>query len=141
MATFTPNYGLHQWEPEDSFLRTDFNEDFQRIDEILDGLAAQGADCLKASLGSYQGDGGENREITLGFRPKAVFLRENGSTLLNMALDGAPLEGSGTATPMLTVTEEGFQVHYGVYYVGSEKNISFPYTNREGKVYYYGAFH
>ena len=35
MATFTPNYGLHQWVPEDQFLRTDFNEDFQKIDAAI----------------------------------------------------------------------------------------------------------
>ena len=28
----TEHLGLHQWEATDSFLRTDFNEDFQKID-------------------------------------------------------------------------------------------------------------
>ena len=32
MATFTTNCKLHQWEPGDDFLRTDFNEDFAKID-------------------------------------------------------------------------------------------------------------
>ena len=32
MATYTENYQLHQWVPEDDFLRTDFNTDFQKID-------------------------------------------------------------------------------------------------------------
>ena len=35
MATYTPNYGLHQWVPEDEFHRTDFNEDFKKIDTQL----------------------------------------------------------------------------------------------------------
>ena len=35
MANYTPNYRLHQWEPEDKFLRTDFNEDFSTIDAAL----------------------------------------------------------------------------------------------------------
>lgn len=39
MATYTPNYGLHQWVPEDKFLRTDFNEDFSKIDTALAGQA------------------------------------------------------------------------------------------------------
>ena len=39
MANYTPNYQLHQWEPEDPFLRTDFNEDLQKIDTALNGLA------------------------------------------------------------------------------------------------------
>ena len=35
MANYTPNYGLHQWVPEDNFLRTDFNQDFAKIDQAL----------------------------------------------------------------------------------------------------------
>lgn len=44
MATFIPNYGLHQWVPEDKFLRTDFNEDFSKLDIELgrvDGVATE----------------------------------------------------------------------------------------------------
>ena len=44
MATYTPNYGLHQWVPEDKFLRTDFNEDFSKLDIELgrvDGMATE----------------------------------------------------------------------------------------------------
>ncbi len=37
----TPNIGLHQWQPEDSFLREEFNEDFRKIDTAVgDALAA-----------------------------------------------------------------------------------------------------
>lgn len=39
MATFTQNYQLHQWDPQDPFLRTDFNQDLQRLDGALKGLA------------------------------------------------------------------------------------------------------
>lgn len=35
MATFTKNYQLHQWDPQDPFLRTDFNQDLQKIDSAL----------------------------------------------------------------------------------------------------------
>ena len=35
MAGSTPNYGLHQWEPTDQFLRTDFNQDLSAIDTAL----------------------------------------------------------------------------------------------------------
>ena len=35
MASYTTNYGLHQWEPEDNFLRTDFNSDFKKIDTAI----------------------------------------------------------------------------------------------------------
>ena len=38
MANYTPNYGLHQWEPGDNFLRTDFNQDFAKIDTAIKAL-------------------------------------------------------------------------------------------------------
>ena len=38
MADYTEHYQLHQWQPQDPFLRTDFNEDLQKIDTALDGL-------------------------------------------------------------------------------------------------------
>ena len=43
MAKYTEHYRLHQWEPEDSFLRMDFNEDFAKIDSAI---AARG-NCLQ----------------------------------------------------------------------------------------------
>lgn len=39
MADYTEHYQLHQWQPQDKFLRTDFNEDLQKIDTALNGLA------------------------------------------------------------------------------------------------------
>ena len=44
MAEFTPNYGLHQWEPTDPFLREDFNRDFSTIDAAL-GRAERSAEA------------------------------------------------------------------------------------------------
>ena len=35
MANYTQHYQLHQWVPEDNFLRTDFNEDFKKIDTAI----------------------------------------------------------------------------------------------------------
>jgi len=54
MANYTQHYHLHQWEPEDSFLRTDFNGDFQRLDEALAGLDGRKPELR---LGRYTGDG------------------------------------------------------------------------------------
>ena len=39
MSRFTTNYQLHQWDPEDNFLRTDFNTDLSKIDTALAGKA------------------------------------------------------------------------------------------------------
>ena len=46
MSAYTPNYGLHQWVPEDKFLRTDFNEDFSKIDAELKAAADKAARAL-----------------------------------------------------------------------------------------------
>lgn len=61
MATYTANYGLHQWVPEDDFLRTDFNTDFQKIDtaiktteEGLRGELTSQASRLDGALASVQ---------------------------------------------------------------------------------------
>lgn len=35
MASYTQHYQLHQWEPSDDFLRTDFNDDFKKIDAAI----------------------------------------------------------------------------------------------------------
>ena len=79
MASYTANYQLHQWEPADFFLRTDFNADFAKLDAALAGKAglADLAEKLGAVTGSYTGDGSAGRTISLGFAPIAVFLRED----------------------------------------------------------------
>ncbi|MBU5436299.1 hypothetical protein [Pseudoflavonifractor sp. MSJ-37] len=38
MPNYTKHHQLHQWGPGDPFLRTDFNEDFAKIDGALGGL-------------------------------------------------------------------------------------------------------
>ena len=83
MANYTEHYQLHQWEPQDPFLRTDFNEDHEKIDTALNGLAEQNA-ALEAALAlcgncqiyttSYTGTGsyGEENPCTLTFPVKPV---------------------------------------------------------------------
>ena len=94
MATYTPNYGLHQWVPEDNFLRMDFNEDFQKIDTALAEMESSKADSGSTStqissinsaisdleardrvmVGMYTGDGKATKDIELGLSPKAVLV-------------------------------------------------------------------
>ena len=94
MATYTSNYQLHQWVPEDDFLRTDFNTDFQKIDAALAGLEANKAAqsnlaALQSSIsaaqstangraraikGTFTGNGSAPRTISIGGMPKIVFL-------------------------------------------------------------------
>ena len=69
MASYTANYGLHQWEAADDFLRTDFNADHLLIDTALAGKG-------DFSFGQYTGNGAETGvTLTLPFAPKAVVLQ------------------------------------------------------------------
>ena len=121
MATYTSNYQLHQWVPEDDFLRTDFNTDFQKIDAALAGLEANKAaqsslaalqssisaaqstanGRARAILGSYTGNGAETRSISVGASPKAVILSWDNNS--DTALKG------GGAVRTITVTSNGFR--------------------------------
>ena len=137
MATYTANYGLHQWEPTDSFLRTDFNEDLAKIDTGIKAAQTEAAAKSAVVTGQYSGNGRVDRAISLGFQPKAVLLEERmgtrgnvGQVRAGLALQGAPLatrEGSAAAT----VTEDGFLVSYNDA-VGL-------LTNTSGTTYHYLA--
>ena len=144
----TQNYQLNQYEPQDNFLRTDFNADNQKIDTALkalgdktDAKADQTAlDQTNASVakkceiyvGSYTGDGVSGRVIPLGRAPQAVLVKKPnndtnfGSTeelkrLVAMAVRGV----SGN---VLNVTETGFQV------------TNQGHVNAKGETYIYFAF-
>ena len=102
-SKYTENYGLCQWEATDQVLRTEFNEDNQKVDTALNKLSAQmetkadqttlntlSAAVLKKAdqsaltavastipkivVGSYTGNGAQSRTISVGFTPKAVFV-------------------------------------------------------------------
>ena len=105
MATYTENYQLHQWVPEDDFLRTDFNTDFQKIDEALGTIAAQAAqagDKCRVLYGGFMGNGETTRTITLGVRPKAVIL-VNRYNMISYITSGTYALGA------LVATDTGFQ--------------------------------
>lgn len=139
MAQYTANYQLHQWVPEDNFLRTDFNQDFARIDAGIRAAKAQ-AEELESSkceitCGTYVGDGAASRTITLGFQPKAVHVEaktglRGGSTYHmygGLAVQGGGLSHTYTA---LSITSTGFQVF-------SQDEAR---TNTSGEGYRYIAF-
>ena len=73
MANYTDNYQLHQWEAGDDFLRTDFNEDFAKIDAAIAGCG----NCRIIS-GSYRGTAtfGEQNPTVLTFDtlPLVIFV-------------------------------------------------------------------
>ena len=120
MANYTQNYRLHQWEPNDDFLRTDFNTDFQKIDTALGKKG-------EFVLGVYTGDGSESQEIILGFQPKALYVcsqgglfgaEESGYKVYGgMAMPGHPVVDQGHNNEVaVEITETGFQVHHEAAY-------------------------
>ena len=125
MAAYTEHYHLHQWEPEDNFLRTDFNEDFRVLDKAL---------ALKPEILS--------RGISLGVSPRAVFVvRQDGAmqsdmyTYGGLALQGAPVtmrDGN-----LVEITSSGIRVARGDLIEGR----FYADANQSGMSYYYIAFH
>lgn len=85
MSDYTEHYQLHQWQPQDKFLRTDFNQDLSKIDTALDDLADKST-VLEAAVArrgncricttSYKGTGlyGEDHpcSITFPWKPDMV---------------------------------------------------------------------
>ena len=108
MATYTSNYGLHQWAPEDNFLRTDFNMDLQKIDTALRAVQEAAGEKSYFVSGNYVGDGG-TKTVELGFQPRALVLCYRGDIILVTA----PFQED-----FLWFTETGFtgvRQEYGSY--------------------------
>ena len=77
MSTNTSqNLGLHLWEPTDQVLRTEFNENWQKLDTAVN--TAQQTAETQCKAGTYTGDGKTMAEggqlIEIGFRPKFVII-------------------------------------------------------------------
>ena len=143
-TNYTEHYNLCQWEPADKVLREDFNADNAKLDAAL---AAQktAIDAAQASadaafrpgyhpiaVGGYYGNGAANRDINLGFRPRAVLVLES-----SMVMRDGPYHYSAMVTQSenyayadpVTLTSNGFQVHF------SDKQL----TNKSGYKYFYLA--
>ena len=59
----TQHYHLNQWEAEDAVLRTEFNEDNQKIDQALQEKADQEALTALQSLVSQKADSTDLEEM------------------------------------------------------------------------------
>ena len=139
----TTHYQLNQWEPEDKVLRTEFNEDNQKIDAALGTIP-------KIQFGTYTGTGTENGDtlfISLGFTPKAVYVCTAQGAVYDvsnfallyggLALKNAPLKSpNGGHFKVVEIEENGFRVYYGWYATTN----SAPYANIKGQLYHYAAF-
>ena len=110
----TTNYGLNQWEATDQVLRTDFNQDNQKIDAALKGLADKDT-ALEGTLASqaaaiaakgnceiqyltYVGNGSSSRSFTFSGKPLFICIMGGGTDYFLLAVQGAPYSacfGSG----------------------------------------------
>lgn len=120
----TQNYNLHSWLPGDDFLRAEINENFTKLDAALSGLLIAGA---------YTGDGTQNRAVSLGFTPKAVFLITSEGKIASGAYSYGGLALPDQPCEAFSISEGGFSVRY---YSGSGYVI---YSNGSGEKYYYLA--
>lgn len=123
MASYTTHYGLHQWVPEDDFLRTDFNADLEKIDTALGEICETADSKALAITGTYAGDDTKERTINLGFQPKALYLYTWGgfTSMYNsgthavyggLALPEHPIVDFGSSNaPIVEICSTGFQLH------------------------------
>lgn len=137
MATYTANYGLHQWVPGDNFLRTDFNTDFQKIDAGIKAALSTAQGKAEIVTGTYTGDGTQNRLINLGFQPRAVLIEKYSGDRGNTAQvhAGLTIQGGAMANrdgdAAAAIAQDGFNITYNAT-TGMNTNIS-------GTTYYYLA--
>ncbi|BDF68657.1 hypothetical protein CE91St43_26290 [Oscillospiraceae bacterium] len=125
----TECFGLHLWEPGDNFLREEFNENFEKLD-----------DAARVMSGVYIGDGQASQFISLGFQPMAVLVEQSNGTrpagsnyTLNggLALTGHPVQKSA-GWPVIAVEFGGFRVYRYDGYAGD--------NNSNGQIYHFLAY-
>lgn len=135
MANYTQNYQLHQWEPDDHFLRTDFNTDLEKIDDALGEKSG-------IVTGTYNGNSSASQSVNLGFQPKAVLVMESsglaastsGSTPQvygGLALWNKPVQNTADKIS-LKLTTTGFTVY-------NYSDYDYIRINRSGSTYHYMA--
>lgn len=122
-SKLTQNLRLHIWEPGDDFLREEFNENFQRLDE-------------RFVTGSYAGDGAAERSVQLGFKPAVVLLCDQSgrmgyftnynATSGGLFMEGCPIDGTNNGLAA-EVTEQGFRVCHEGWNQVNAKNTRYHY--------------
>ena len=125
----TTNYQLPQWEAGDTVKREDFNDLASKTDAALAGLQTAVEGAASVVFGSYRGNGTYPRDITLGFRPKAVILATSTGIMSSGGTTLGGLFGSqlGNLGSVASVTNTGFQL------TGDHTNIS-------GYIFHFIAF-
>lgn len=127
-------FQLNLWEPEDAVLRTEFNENTQKIEDAIVQLTSQAFSVSNAPFvfGSFVGNGQETQKIYVGFHAKFVLIA-----------------GCYGLTPGI-----GIALEEGIWMVGNEGSMSteghltekgfllpkLAYSNVKDRVGYYIAF-
>ncbi len=99
---------LNQWEKSDRILMEDFNRDNARIDAALSTIPRIAAGTYTGTFPTNTRDDYITQEIHLGFRPKAVLILCDVSSMESNTLltEDAPLYASGYLVGK--VTADGF---------------------------------
>ena len=131
MATNTSEHlGLHLWEPTDQVLRTEFNQNWTKIDTAVNAAqetaeaAQSAAEQRPYVIGSYTGNGG-TQSITLGFQPSFVIITAQPANSRDTAF--IAISGGSEAASTLSFTETGFTVM-----VTPTSYETYPLTNQNG---------
>ena len=112
----TTNYSLPQWEDTDRVTREDINGAMSAIDGAIAGKC-------RIVTGSYVGDDTNDRGITLGSKPKAVFFSGYGAFNTSGGFFTAE-HGLGLASaPSAAVTDTGFIIKSSTLNRGSTTYI------------------
>ena len=114
VASYTQNYQLHQWEGSDAFLRTDFNEDFKKIDsgiaQVVGTVQALDKSKCRIIIGSYAGNAKgsitQSQDINLGAAPQAVFIC---NSYMNSDYTAMATAARGLDHDLLVLTDAGFR--------------------------------
>ena len=151
---YTEKYHLPQWEDSDRVMRTDFNQmcvniengikevksEAQKAQTDVDGLArtvkSQG-ETLSAHehcvMGTFTGSMYAT-VVTLGFRPKAVYIAKVYSTRdVEDAAGACGLFMDGVSNSTLVFRDDGFSLHSG-------DSGTYPRLNSRNTPYIYIAF-
>ena len=129
--------GLHLWEPTDQVLRTEFNQNWTKIDTAVNAAqetaeaAQSAAEQRPYVIGSYTGNGG-TQSITLGFQPSFVIITAQPANSRDTAF--IAISGGSEAASTLSFTETGFTVM-----VAPTPYETYPLTNQNGTFYHFLA--
>ena len=136
------NLNLHLWEPDDDFLRTEFNENFTALDTAVKedrsaiAAAQSTAEQLPYVVGTYSGAGDSVKNINLGFYPSLVLIFTNQKYINETSAAGkfSAFGRNVNSQNKVTLTSEGFQI--GPY----DSKYIYPSVNNSGAQYQYVAF-